>query len=284
MSEKAKGVLADVLIYAAAFAAGAVPFNLIENIYAATAALTAAATLVVFIGSCVLRDVSVYDPYWSVAPPVMLIFDMVKYRLWNVNCAVLLALVFLWTARLTGNWFVTYRGVGHEDWRYARYRAANGTLMFHIISFFGLHFVPTVVVYLGLCPAIAAIQIERFSPLSAIGGAMMLGAVALEFVSDRSIHRFLRDHAGERRTCDVSVWRFSRHPNYLGEISFWCAIFLYLVALDGTKWYFAFGALSMIALFTLISIPMMERHNAERRSDYAEYKRKTSMLFLLPRK
>ena len=284
MTEKRKGLLADVLIYAAAFALAAIAFFAIDNIYAATAVFTATATAAVFVASCALRDVSVYDPYWSVAPPVMLIFDMAKYRLWNANCAVLLALVGLWSLRLTANWYATYRGIGHEDWRYARYRAKHGALTFHIISFVGLHFVPTVVVYLGLCPAIAAIHTEEFAPLSLVGAAVMAAAVWLEFVSDRAIHRFLARNSGTRRSCDVSVWRYSRHPNYLGEILFWCGLFIYLTALDPKKAYLGVGAIAIAALFLFVSIPMMERHNAERREDYAEYKEKTSMLFLLPRK
>ena len=35
-------------------------------------------------------------------------------------------------------------------------------------------------------------------------------------------------------------------------------------------------------LFLFVSIPMMERHNAARRTDYAEYRARTSMLLLLP--
>ena len=284
MTDKQKGLLADVLIYAAAFALGAIPFALVDNVYAATAAFTATATVVVFAASTALSDVSVYDPYWSVAPPVMLLAVMIKYRLWNANSAILLALVCVWAARLTGNWYSTYRGIGREDWRYARYRVKHGTLVFHIISFFGLHFVPTAVVFLGLCPAICAMQSGDFSPFSLIGAAIMVAAVGLEYAADRAIHRFLAENAGERRTCDVSVWRFSRHPNYLGEISFWCGIFIYLTAPDPTKWYFGVGFLSILLLFLLVSIPMMERHNAERRADYAEYKEKTSMLLILPRK
>ena len=284
MSEKTKGVLADVLIYAVAFALGAIPFFVIGDIYAATAAFTATATVVVFIASTALRDVSVYDPYWSVAPPVMLIFDIVKYRLWNVNSAILFALVCVWAARLTGNWLSTYRGIGREDWRYARYRAKLSAPMFLAVSFFGLHFVPTIVVYLGLCSAIGAMRTDVFAPLSAFGIAVMLAAVGLELISDRAIHRFLRENAGKRRTCDVSVWRYSRHPNYLGEMSFWSGMYFYLLAVRPEKWYVGIGFLTIIALFLIVSIPMMERHNEERRADYADYKKRTSMLLLLPRK
>ncbi len=282
--EKRKGLLFDAAIYLASFGIAAVPFSAIDDILIASAVFTAVATLAVFIASCALSDVSVYDPYWSVEPPVVLLLAMIKYSLWGVNALIILGAVTLWSVRLTVNWYATYRGVGHEDWRYARYREKLPTPLFLAVSFFGLHFVPTVVVYLGLVNGLLAIREESFSPLSLIGLAIMIAAVALEFVSDRAIHGFLKEHKGERRTCDVSVWKYSRHPNYLGEMSFWTGLFVYYAALCPDRWYLGAGFVTIIILFLVVSIPMMEKHNAERRPDYIEYKKRTSMLFLLPRR
>ena len=284
MSEKRKGLLFNAAIYLASFGIAAIPFSAIDDILAASAVFTAVETLAVFFASCALNDVSVYDPYWSVEPPVILLLAMIKYSLWNVNSFIILGAVTLWAVRLTANWYVTYRGIGHEDWRYARYREKLPTPLFLLVSFFGLHFVPTVVVYLGLVNGLLAIREESFSPLSLIGLAIMIAAVALEFVSDRAIHGFLREHKGERRTCDVSVWKYSRHPNYLGEMSFWTGLFVYYAALCPDRWYLGAGFVTIIVLFLIVSIPMMEKHNAERRPDYTEYKKRTSMLFLLPRR
>ena len=164
------------------------------------------------------------------------------------------------------------------------YRKKYSSPIFALINFFGLHFVPTIVVYAGLVSGIFAIQKDMFSPLSIIGTVIMLGAVALEFVSDRAIHRFLHEHVGEHRTCNISVWKYSRHPNYLGEMSFWTGMYIYFVVLCPEIWYQGLGFLTIISLFVSVSVPMMETHNAERRTDYAEYKSKTSMLFLLPAK
>ncbi|MBR5006277.1 MAG: DUF1295 domain-containing protein, partial [Clostridia bacterium] len=119
MTPKTKGTLIDAATYAVAFGIAAVPFMMIDNIFAATAVFTAVATAVIFIVTVVTKDVSVYDPYWSVAPPVMLLADILKYRLWNINSAILLTVTLIWAVRLTANWFVTYKGLGHEDWRYA---------------------------------------------------------------------------------------------------------------------------------------------------------------------
>ena len=282
MKEKTKGLLLDVAIYVFAFVIALMPFIFIDDILAATAVFTAVATVVVFIFSVIFADVSIYDPYWSVAPVIMMLADMIKYGLWNVNAIILLIVIGVWSIRLTANWFITYKGLGKEDWRYAMYRKKHSFFLFQFISFTGLHFIPTIVVYLGLVSAVFAIQTETFSPLSLIGVIVMLAAVYLEFIADRSIHGFLREHRGEKKTCNVSVWKYSRHPNYLGEMSFWTGLYLYFLATCPTIWYKGLGFISIIVLFLIVSIPMMEKHNLSRREDYAEYKAKTSRLFLLP--
>ena len=282
--EKIRGFLLDLIVYLGAFIVAGIPFRQIGDPFLATAVFTATATLIIFIVSVFLSDVSVYDPYWSVAPPAMLLANIQKYRLTNVNAVLLLILVSIWSLRLTVNWYITYKGIGCEDWRYAQYRKRLSPIPFQLISFFGLHFVPTVVVYGGMVSALYAIREERFALLSLAGVVIMLAAVALEHVSDWTIHRFLREHGQEKRTCNVSVWSRSRHPNYLGEMLFWAGMYVYFVALCPQIWYKGLGFLSIIALFLLVSIPMMEKHNLERRPDYARYRERTPMLVPLPKR
>ncbi|MCR5442877.1 MAG: DUF1295 domain-containing protein [Sphaerochaetaceae bacterium] len=284
MREKQKGLLVITAVYIAAFVIGAIPYFRIDDMLAASALFTAVATVVVFISSCVFSDVSMYDPYWSVEPPVIIALNMVRYRLYGINAWIILCVVGLWAVRLTANWYATYRGIGHEDWRYAMYREKCSPVLFVLLSFFGLHFMPTVVVYASLVSGFFAIRAESFSVLSIPGLVVMLLAVLLELVSDRAMHRFLESHRGEGRTCDLSVWKYSRHPNYLGEMSFWTGMFLYFVPLYPSTAYYGLGFLTVIALFPLVSIPMMEKHNMQRRKDYAEYMRHTSRLLLLPRR
>ncbi len=284
MSEKNKGFLIDAAVYAAAFGIALIPFYRAEGVLFSAALFTATATLIVFLASTVLSDVSVYDPYWSVAPPVILLVVMRRFGFYGVNAWVLLFCVSVWAVRLTVNWYGTYKGLGHEDWRYAQYRASCPPLIFHLISFFGLHFVPTIVVYAALVSGLLAIQAPAFSPLSLLGVLVMLGAVALEYAADTAVHRFLREHPGERKTCDVSVWRWSRHPNYLGEMSFWFGMALYFLPLYPDKWYLGLGFMTIVLLFLTVSVPMMEKHNLERRPDYADYQARTPMLLPFPAK
>ena len=283
-NDRVKGIFVDAVAYLVACGIGGLFFFHIDHLLVATAVFTATATLVLFLVSAFFSDVSVYDPYWSVAPPVMMVLVLLKYRIWNVNAAIVLILIAVWSVRLTANWLYTYRGLGHEDWRYRMYREKCSPVLFQLISFVGLHFVPTLVVYAGMISGFLAVQESAFSPWSVIGIAVMVGAVGLEYVSDHAIHGFLREHAGEHKTCAVSVWKYSRHPNYLGEMAFWTGLYLFFVAVRPDAWYMGLGFLSIIGLFLVVSIPMMERHNTERRADYPEYKRTTSMLLLLPKK
>ena len=282
--EKLKGLLVNIIVYICAFGIAIVPFIFIDNIFAATAALTAVATFVIFIITIFISDVSLYDPYWSVAPPVMILAVMIKYHLWNVNAIIVFALICFWALRLTANWFMTYRGLKHEDWRYAMYREKYSPFVFQLISFVGLIYVPTIVVYGGLTSGLFAIQQPDFNPLTIIGMVIMVGAVILAFLADSAIHKFLREHKGEHKTCNISVWKYSRHPNYLGEMSFWVGLYIYFVVLCPQIWYAGLGFLSIIAIFLCFSIPAMEKHNMERRVDYADYKAQTSMILLLPQK
>ena len=227
MNEKKKGVALDIIIYFIAFGVAIIPCVYINNIYLSTLVFTLIATLIVFVFSCIFSDVSIYDPYWSVAPPIMILINMVKYNLWNANSIIVFIIFLVWAIRLTGNWLYTYKGLKHEDWRYAMYRKKYSPILFHIISFVGLHYVPTIVVYASLISGLVVIQNPIFNPLSLIGAIVMLFGIVLEFISDTKIHKFLKMHKGEHKTCNISVWKYSRHPNYLGEMSFWTGLYVY---------------------------------------------------------
>jgi steroid 5-alpha reductase family enzyme len=83
------------------------------------------------------------------------------------------------------------------------------------------------------------------------------------------------------------VWRYSRHPNYLGEASFWWGLFFIGLGADepGKWWWTGVGALAITAMLLFASIPMMEKRQLERRPEtYAAYKaRVPSPLLFWPR-
>ena len=247
------------------------------------------ATLMVFAVSLVVRNASLYDPYWSVAPPVI----AAGWVLWQTGGDLgavtarqvsVLVVVLVWAVRLTANWAISWRGLGHEDWRYVQLREQRPAwLPWWLISLTGIQMMPTFVVFAGLLPAWPALTVtdRPWGRLDAAAILLALAAVLVEAVADSQMRRFTRDPANRGRVLGEGLWRRSRHPNYLGEIAFWWAIWLFALAASPSWWWTVAGPVVMVLLFVLVSIPMMDRRSLQRRPGYADHMRRVPAL--LPR-
>ena len=74
--------------------------------------------------------------------------------------------------------------------------------------------------------------------------------------------------------------RFSRHPNYFGELSFWLGLSLHGLA-GGPTWsqlYLPWGFVSIFLMFVFASVPMMEKRSLKSRPKFAHTMQTTSML------
>ena len=234
------------------------------------------ATVVVWGFGLVYKNVSVYDPYWSVAPPVMFTAWALGKGAFSLPVILLLMAVWCWGIRLTGNWAHTFKGLGHEDWRYTRYRRALSPFLFHLTNFFGLNMMPTLLVFACMLPGFRLVE----EPGSAngllwTGFVLCIAAAGIELVADTQIHQFRSGHPG--KVCDVGLWKHGRHPNYFGEILMWWGVWVMYASTQGVDG-FILGPVAMMALFLFISIPMMERRQLANKPDYADYRKNTRIL------
>ena len=246
------------------------------------------ATAVVFVASCAVGNASVYDPYWSVAPVVI----VAAWTLGETDLAevtgrqvAVLALVSLWGIRLTANWASSWRGLGHEDWRYVQLRQERpGRLPWWLINLTGVQMMPTLVVFTGLLAVWPAVTVtgRPWGLLDVAAVAVTGAAIVIEAAADRQMRRFAGDPGRRGRILDQGLWRYSRHPNYLGEIAFWWGMWLFGLAAAWTWWWTLVGPVTMVLLFMLVSIPLMDRRSLARRSGYAEHMRLVPAL--LPRR
>nr|WP_256735998.1 DUF1295 domain-containing protein [Mycolicibacterium hippocampi] len=228
------------------------------------------ATLVVFAFSRGFGNSSFYDAYWSVVPPLLLLYwwtqssDVEPWRCW-----LLAVVVVAWAVRLTGNWLYAFPGLHHEDWRYPMFRERAGRFEF-VADLVAIHLIPTLQVFLGMLPVYVAVTTPGtgMAWLTVIAFVVGMAAVALEFVADTQMHRFVRDRR-QGEVMDRGLWSWSRHPNYFGEFGFWFALALFGVAASpADAWWLFIGAVAMLAMFLGASIPMMETRSLERRPDY----------------
>lgn len=257
-----------VLAYVAALAAAVGVMAVVDGeLWFRLLAADLAATAVVFASSVACNNSSMYDAYWSVAPMVI----VVGLGPSTTRGYLVMALVLAWGARLTWNWARGWRGLGHEDWRYVDIRAKTGRA-YWLVSLVGIHVMPTLWVYLGVLSVIPALASSApLGPLDVVGLVITGGAIALETAADEQLRRFRHDDARAGAILASGVWRWSRHPNYLGEILFWWGLFAFALAADPTGWWRIIGPLGISILFVAISIPLLDRRSVARRPGYREH-------------
>lgn len=236
-----------------------------------------AATLVIFAFARYFRNASFYDAYWSLAPIAIAAFWLMTAAAAIDSCRpwIVIALVTTWGVRLTYNWVRGWRGLSHEDWRYAGMRAKHGR-RFWLVELLGIEMMPTIVVFLGclsLYPALADAA-NTWGALDCAAATIAAAAILIETVSDEQLRRFVKT-AQPGQIMDRGLWRYSRHPNYLGEVMFWWGLYLFALAANPSYWWAVAGPIAITILFVFVSIPMMDRRNLERRPGYAGHMERT---------
>ena len=276
-----------LIVYLAAFALCFFLFNVV-NQWTGSFILTffildILATLFVWAAGLVFSNASVYDPYWSVAPPVMAIFFTAYAAGMSTAAWFFIGVLAVWGARLTANWIVDWNGISQQDWRYTMLHDKNPGIYF-LTNLFGINLVPTLFVFAAMIPAFVGISMPaNINVLSVIGILICISAATLQLISDGQMRAFR--HSGNKgKHMQSGLWKYSRHPNYFGEVSFWWGIYIIQLSIAPNYWYTIAGPVLMTLLFVFISVPMMKNKLLSSKEGYADYVRTTSMLIPLPRK
>lgn len=282
-----KGVMSDVMrarlfsyikiavVYILAIGIGVMtcwilPFDTWLNVLLADVA----ATVVVFLYSVLFENASVYDPYWSVQPIVIVVGLCIGKPIGWAQILPLIA-ICLWGVRLTANWAYAFRGMHHQDWRYVNLKKQTEK-WYPFVNFFGIHLMPTLIVYACVLPVIFLVETgAAFAPWTIPFFAVSILATLLQGVADVQMHRFRKRGTGG--FIRQGLWKYSRHPNYLGEILMWWGIALFAFCHMPTYWYLLSGAVLNTLLFLFVSIPLADGRQAAKEG-FADYKKQTRML------
>ena len=275
------GYAALFFVYASAAAGGiAIYLSLPLPFWLSFFIADVAATVLVFLFSLLYGNASVYDPYWSVQPIVILAAFGIGE---GVSFAFLFPLiaVCIWGVRLTANWAYTFHGLGHQDWRYTMLKEKTGKWYF-FINLIGIHLVPTLVVYGCVLPAVfTAVYAPQLNAGGIVFFVLSLLAVLLQGTADVQMHIFRKKKTGG--FIRTGLWKYARHPNYLGEILMWWGVGLAAVCLMPARWYLLGGALANTLLFCFVSVPLADGHQS-RKDGFEEYKKNTRVFLPLYKK
>ena len=191
-------------------------------------------------------------------------------------------LVLVWAFRLGGYLFrrilrikVDHRfdGIRDEPLRFAR--------------FWLLQAITVAVVMLPVSYLLDRDRPPRLGAWSIAGATVWLVGLLVEAVADSQKAAFKAKEENRGRFVSTGLWRYSRHPNYFGEMLVWWGLFVYAVpVLHGAAFVVVAGPLFITFLLLFGSgIPPLERSADERYGSdaaYRDYKRRTSILVPLP--
>jgi steroid 5-alpha reductase family enzyme len=238
--------------------------------------------LVIWCWSLAVDNGSMFDAWWSVLPPFAAVWLAAASTTGvpGLRIALVLVVVWVWAVRLTSNWARDWPGLDHEDWRYLDLYAKGPKAL---ISLGGVHLFPAFVVFLGSLSLVPALVWghRAVGALDGLAVVVGLGAAVIELVADEQMRRFARvKQPGD--VMDRGLWRYSRHPNYFGEILFWWSLWLFALSADPAWWWTVIGPVAMVVMFLTASIPMLDDRSRARRPGFAAYADRTSALVPWP--
>jgi steroid 5-alpha reductase family enzyme len=267
-------------VYVFSFFISFLVFNLFDNIHILISTLLAdiAATLIVWIFGTMFGNSSLYDPYWSVAPLIIIPFWIVSAGIsFSLFEILLFIAIFLWGIRLTINWANRWNGLAHEDWRYIKLKKDNPRLWL-FTNLVGINLMPTLIVFVALLPAYFGITSESsINIMAIIGFAICIVSVIIQAISDFQMDLFKKSKPLYGKFIDRGLWRYSRHPNYFAEVLFWWGIWILQMGINPKAWITVIGPVIVTVLFVFISIPMMEKHILASNPSYSDYQKQVAM-------
>lgn len=191
-------------------------------------------------------------------------------------------LVTIWGLRLSTHIFL--RNIKKpEDYRYKKWR--DEWSCFYLRSFLQVFMLQGFFLFLIALP----ILILNRSNAHYIGFISFIGFVvwgvgfAFEVVADYQLSKFLLDSKNKGKILRSGLWKYSRHPNYFGEVMLWWGIFLICFGLTYNILILVSPVIITFLILKVSGIPMLEK-KLEENSDFENYKKCTSKFFpMLPK-
>lgn len=254
-------------------------------------ALNFTVCVVCFVGlwliGCAIRDVSFIDGWWALGLALMAVTTFFMADGSPQRMALILGLSVVWGLRLGS--YILWRWRKHgPDRRYVkmleRAQAAKGW-SYPVAAWRMVFMLQAPLLWTVSLP----VQLGQMSatppdvgPLGWAAAGLVVFGIAFESLADWQMARFKADPANAGRVLDVGLWRYTRHPNYFGDLCVWFGLFG--IAAETTLGLASiFGPLLLLLLFLKYSGgPSYEKRLTFHRPGYADYIARTSALVPWP--
>lgn len=197
----------------------------------------------------------------------------------------LMIMVLIWATRLGS--FLLYRVI--KNGKDARFDAMRG----NFIKFGKFWLAQAVTVWVMMIPSMFAFASSAQSSstvLLVVGLSLWAIGLICEGTADIQKLVFSSNPNNKKKWIESGIWKYSRHPNYFGEILVWigvyCSALVTLSSLQSTVGLVSPLFITILLLF-ISGVPILEKSADKRWGDNASYRRyraRTSLLIPLPRK
>ncbi len=186
---------------------------------------------------------------------------------------IVLALICIWGLRLSAHIFVRHSGKG-EDPRYTEMK--KNWKWIALRSYFQVFVLQGVLATVIVAPQLWLMSQSSAGALSALdylGFGVWIFGFVFEFIADAQLAAFIKiKKLGQ--VMQTGLWKFTRHPNYFGEVTQWWGLFLMTLAVP-FGWAFVFGPLTITFLILFVSgVPLLEKRY-EGNLEWEAYKKRT---------
>ena len=233
--------------------------------------------------SIYLKDSSIVDIVWGLGFIVIAITNSLYFEINSIRQLLILIVVTIWGARLSG--YLAIRNANKpEDWRYQKFRQNAGDI-YWLTSYFKVFLLQGAIMCFISLPMVVIFGDNNPSSLTIIdylGVSIFFVGLLTEGIADAQMYIFKKKHSSlttKEAVLNTGLWKYSRHPNYLGEIVLWFGIGIIGLSSE-------YGYLSLISplLLTFIMIKisgvsMLESELINTKPKYNKYISKTPSLF-----
>jgi len=232
--------------------------------------------LALYLTALVRRDNSILDIAWGPGFLIIALATLWWHEPDGILPLIATVLVAVWALRLAVH--ILMRNWGRaEDWRYAELRRSQG-------RWWVLRIFVSVFLSQGLLIILISLPVLWMNTFGGgtgwliwLGALVWLKGFIWETVGDYQLARFLKDPANHGHILTSGLWRYSRHPNYFGELLQWWGLWVMALSVPG-GWLTILGPLTITFLLTKVSgVPMLESKQAAS-PEFRQYAKRTPAL------
>lgn len=229
-----------------------------------------------FIVSLLVRRNDVADVAWGLGY-VMICVYLFTTQAHSSIALLVYALVCIWALRLSIHIFLRNRGKT-EDFRYRQWRKEWGK-NFYWRSYAQVYLLQGFLMLIIALPIVVAgfSGTNTWTLDTFLGILLWMIGFYFQVGGDYQLAQFVKNRPHKEAVLQTGLWKYSRHPNYFGEIAMWWGIYVIILPLPYC-WLGMFGPWTITLLLIFVSgIPLLEKRYAGNK-EYQNYKNRTSIL------